>query len=84
MNAALLAAVAELDALRLAAADPEIRENLDDEIYEARRRVWRLERKLAESRRRKPKTRAQRVRELYAYCLARRPELRAALAAGAA
>ena len=82
MNAALLAAYAELDALRLAAVevydDGRPSPDLDDEIYEARRKVWRLENRMAA---RRPKlTRAQKVRKLYAYCVARRPELRRASA----
>jgi hypothetical protein len=74
MNTALLAAIAELDAIRLAALEDESRDR-DHEIYAARRRVWKLESRLAARRRRVRPARAEQVSKLYAYCLSRRPHL---------
>lgn len=80
MTAALLAATAELDALRLAAAEGDA---TDAEIYAAYRKVWHLERAevLARQRapRRRKRSRAEHVRALYAYCLSRRPHLAASV-----
>jgi hypothetical protein len=72
MNAALLAAYAELDALRLASLEDLA---TDHEIHQARRRVWKLENRLAARKHIEQPTRAALVGKLYAYCLDRRPHL---------
>jgi hypothetical protein len=74
MNAALLAAYAELDALRLASLEDLA---TDHEIHQARRRVWKLENRLAARKHAAAErpTRAALVGKLYAYCLSRRPHL---------
>lgn len=70
MNAALLAAIAEYDAIRLAYYDGHAD---DAEIFQARARVWKLERRLAKRQRLSRAERSAKVARLLRYCLTHRP-----------